>query len=45
MIRALLAARRPLTLLDGRAFITDGGMETTFIFRDGREQIFAVWTA
>jgi hypothetical protein len=45
MIRALLAARRPFTLLDGGTFITDGGMETTFIFRDGREQICAVWTA
>jgi homocysteine S-methyltransferase len=37
MIRALLAARRPLTLLDGGTFITDGGMETIFIFRDGLE--------
>jgi len=44
MIRALLAARRLLTLLDGGTFITDRGMETTFIFRDGLEQICAVWT-
>jgi homocysteine S-methyltransferase len=32
-----LAARRPLTQLDGGTFITDGGMETTLIFRDGLE--------
>jgi homocysteine S-methyltransferase len=32
-----LAARRPLTQLDGGTFITDGGMETTLIFREGLE--------
>jgi len=32
-----LAARRPLAQLDGQTFITDGGMETTLIFRDGLE--------
>jgi S-methylmethionine-dependent homocysteine/selenocysteine methylase len=37
MIRGPLAARRPLTQLDGGTFITDGGMETTLIFRDGLE--------
>ena len=37
MIRGPLAARRPLTQLDGGTFIIDGGMETTLIFRDGLE--------
>jgi S-methylmethionine-dependent homocysteine/selenocysteine methylase len=32
-----LAARRPVTQLGGGTFITDGGMETTLIFRDGLE--------
>jgi homocysteine S-methyltransferase len=32
-----LAARRSLPQLDGGTYITDGGMETTLIFRDGLE--------
>jgi len=32
-----VAARSSLPQLDGRTFITDGGMETTLIFRDGLE--------
>jgi homocysteine S-methyltransferase len=32
-----VAARASLPQLDGRTFITDGGMETTLIFRDGLE--------
>ena len=32
-----MAARATLPQLDGRTFITDGGMETTLIFRDGLE--------
>jgi homocysteine S-methyltransferase len=32
-----VATRAPLPQLDGRTFITDGGMETTLIFRDGLE--------
>ena len=32
-----MATRASLPQLDGRTFITDGGMETTLIFRDGLE--------
>jgi S-methylmethionine-dependent homocysteine/selenocysteine methylase len=32
-----VAAQASLPQLDGRTFITDGGMETTLIFRDGLE--------
>lgn len=32
-----MAARRSLPQLDGGTYITDGGMETTLIFRDGLE--------
>ena len=32
-----MAAQAALPHLDGRTFITDGGMETTLIFRDGLE--------
>jgi S-methylmethionine-dependent homocysteine/selenocysteine methylase len=32
-----MATRTPLPQLDGSTFITDGGMETTLIFRDGLE--------
>ena len=32
-----MTARSSLSQLDGRTFITDGGMETTLIFRDGLE--------
>src|SRR3954453_9024396 len=32
-----MATRASLPQLDGRTFITDGGMETTLIFRNGRE--------
>ena len=32
-----MARRTSLPQLDGRTFITDGGMETTLIFRQGLE--------
>ena len=32
-----MAGRTPLPQLDGSTYITDGGMETTLIFRDGLE--------
>src|SRR3954449_13352434 len=32
-----MATRASLPQLDGRTFITDGGMETTLIFRNGLE--------